>query len=98
MAYFPDREQGQAIHTVKALWGSKPDPETNWKGYAPDWHVVAIQPDPADSSYPYWVWGWLPSVKTDGPAWERFMWKASSLSDARYDLSMAVGLPPVRRA
>ena len=78
------------VHTVKARWGSTPDPETGWKGYEPDWHVLTIKIDPTDRCYPFWVQGWLPSNNTDGPAGETFIWKCSDLTNPRYDLSEAV--------
>lgn len=86
------------FHTVRALWGSRPDPNGRWQGYAPDWHVMTIQPDPADRCYPFWVTGWLPGNGKDGaPCCEPFIWKVPSIADARYDLTEAVCLPAVKR-
>jgi hypothetical protein len=94
---FHDRSNPQAlpVHTVKARWGSRPDPESGWRGYEPDWHVLTIKPDLDDRFYPFWVEGWLPAGNTEGPAGKPFIWKVSSLNDARYDLTEAVCLPPV---
>lgn len=101
-AYNKQHPEALPIHTVKAQWGSRPGYFTcggrqyEHKGYAPDWHVMTIQPDPKDRSYPYWVTGWLPGNGRDGaPCCEPFIWKVPDISDARYDLTEAVCLPPV---
>jgi hypothetical protein len=94
---FSNRNHPDAIpvHTVRARWGSHPN--GRWPGYEPDWHVLTITPDPADRCYPFWVEGWLPASGAQGLACEPFIWKASSLNDARYDLTEAVCLPPIER-
>lgn len=94
-AHRQDDPAALPVHTVPARWGSPPDPAGTWRGYAPDWHVLVVVPDPTDRSYPFWVYGWLPARDTtDGaPAGEPFIWKVPDLSDARYDLTEAVALP-----
>lgn len=87
------------VHTVPARWGSRPCILEPWgipsAGYAPDWHVLVVVPDPTDRSYPFWVYGWLPARDTtdNAPAGEPFIWKVPDLNDARYDLTEAVVIP-----
>lgn len=80
------------VQTVTARWGSQPDPDSGWKGYEPDWHVLTIR-ETSDRTYPLFVEGWLPSTKADGLAGEPFCWRVADLSCARYDLSEAVYVP-----
>lgn len=89
------RQQPDAlpVHTAKARWGVRPD-ENGRYGRSPDWHVLTIQPDPADRQYPYWIEGWRPDSSAEGEAAIPFFWKVPDLNDARYDLSEAVVIPP----
>jgi hypothetical protein len=94
-----DSPSALPIHTVAARWGSKPgtiDPwGIKWPGYAPDWHVLTVRVDPTDRCYPFWVTGWMPKTGTDDcQSGEPFIWKVGDLSNARYDLTEAVYLPP----
>ena len=88
------------VQTVRARWGSRPSGD--YRGYEPDWHVITIRHTEHDKDYPFCVEGWLPATSNrwdgpvHGPAGKPFIWRVSSLSDPRFDLTEAVYLRPIQ--